>query len=331
MVDKISPTVSFSFLAASTDGSFVYAITGGSPGKLSVIQTSDNKVIDTLTLPDPAGVAVSSDGEFVYVTNSTGNSVSVVDTANNMVIDTIAVGDGPQGVAADPDNVSLFVVNNGKLNTNGTVSVISISGSPPLLTYMVVETIMVGIFPQSIALSPNGDVVYVTNTGPEFADKGSISVLEGSMNKTIELDDIPIAIAASPDGQFVYTGNESSTVSVIQTSDDTVAHNVNISSGAFDVAVTPDSKFVYVTTGDGKINVIDTSDNSVTTPVDLGSDAIPEGIVIISTSGLDPMGNGNGSNSCAISGPGAASSYAPILLFIPALILIRRLLRRTHA
>ncbi|GJM14987.1 MAG: hypothetical protein DHS20C13_03140 [Thermodesulfobacteriota bacterium] len=51
-------------------------------------------------------------------------------------------------------------------------------------------------------------------------------------------------------------------------------------------------------------------------------------IIYVDNFNPDPNNSSGGSSSCAIVGPGAASSYAPLLLFIPAFILIRRLLRR---
>ncbi len=70
---------------------------------VSVIRTSDNTVIDTITVgARPFGVAVKPDGAAVYVANANGDTVSVIRTSDNTVIDTITVGNGPRAVAVTP-------------------------------------------------------------------------------------------------------------------------------------------------------------------------------------------------------------------------------------
>ena len=56
----------------------------------------------------PFGVAISPNGAFVYITNSTSlgsssGSVSVISTASNTVVHTIEVGDFPVGIAITPN------------------------------------------------------------------------------------------------------------------------------------------------------------------------------------------------------------------------------------
>ena len=58
----------------------------------------------------------------MFVANSGGNSVSVIDTNTNTVIDTIPLGEGPYGIAYDPDNHRMYIAN----NRDGTVSVINL-------------------------------------------------------------------------------------------------------------------------------------------------------------------------------------------------------------
>ncbi len=66
-----------------------------------VIDTATNTVVDTVTLSQPFGVAISPDGVFAYVTHS--NQISVIDTATNTVAVTVTVGINPRGVAIMPD------------------------------------------------------------------------------------------------------------------------------------------------------------------------------------------------------------------------------------
>jgi YVTN family beta-propeller protein len=50
----------------------------------------------------PFGIAMTSDGSEVYVTNANHRTVSVIDAHTNMVIRTISVGDGPWNIAIAP-------------------------------------------------------------------------------------------------------------------------------------------------------------------------------------------------------------------------------------
>jgi YVTN family beta-propeller protein len=55
-------------------------VANGGSDSVSVINTSNNTVVDTVTVGSgPDGVAVSPDGSRVYVTNNFGDSVSVID------------------------------------------------------------------------------------------------------------------------------------------------------------------------------------------------------------------------------------------------------------
>jgi YVTN family beta-propeller protein len=57
-------------------------------------------VVTTIPVgPNPAGVAVTPNGAFVYVANSSSNTVSVVSTATNTVTATVTVGNTPVVIA----------------------------------------------------------------------------------------------------------------------------------------------------------------------------------------------------------------------------------------
>ncbi|HEY7080890.1 MAG TPA: YncE family protein, partial [Nitrososphaeraceae archaeon] len=71
------------------------------------------------------------------------------------MIKTIAVGNGPVGIAFNPNNGDMYVTNFG----SNTVSVIDTT------TNTVVATITVGSAPQFIAFNPNNGHMYVTNRG----------------------------------------------------------------------------------------------------------------------------------------------------------------------
>jgi YVTN family beta-propeller protein len=63
---------------------------------ISVIRTANGNVEPRIPVgSDPAGMAVSPDGDFVYVSNAESDELSVIDTSINAVIATVPVGDFP--------------------------------------------------------------------------------------------------------------------------------------------------------------------------------------------------------------------------------------------
>ena len=81
----------------NADGSRVY-VTNQSAGTMSVIDTTNNAVVSTITIGgNPRAVALNADGSRAYVTNS--GYVSVIDTSTRTVVTTVTVGSSPNGVA----------------------------------------------------------------------------------------------------------------------------------------------------------------------------------------------------------------------------------------
>jgi YVTN family beta-propeller protein len=123
-------------VAVRPDGSRAY-VTNRSSDSVSVINTSNNTVIDTVTVgSDPNGVAVSPDGSRVYVTNYDSGSVSVINTSNNTVIATVTVGAEHIAVAVSPDGSHVYL-------TNLYLSSVSVISAPPSVTTPSAPTALV--------------------------------------------------------------------------------------------------------------------------------------------------------------------------------------------
>lgn len=66
---------------------------------VSVIDTKTQTVIDTVVTGKGAhGVVASSDGGFVFITNTKDNTVSAIDTSTQDVVATYSVGPNPNGI-----------------------------------------------------------------------------------------------------------------------------------------------------------------------------------------------------------------------------------------
>ncbi len=248
-------------------GGFAY-ITGsgaGIPGGhgVSVINIATNTVVATIpTGSQPFFASVSSDGSRVYTSNFSSNTVSAINTATNTVVATIPVGTGPSGAAGitvSPDGSRVYVCN----YLDNTVSVINTS------TNTVVTTIPVGYNPHCIAVSPNGNLVYVSNSGSFYT--GNISIINTSTNTVVTTIDFglfnptPEGLAFSPDGSLVYVsiyGHDM--VFVINTSTNAIVATIPVGYRPYGLSISPDGSRVYVTHPIiSNVSVINTATNTL--------------------------------------------------------------------
>lgn len=233
---------------------------------VEVIDTSTNTVIGTFVAgANPSGVAITPNGNFVFVTNNFSNDVTVTDTSNNRHIAYIRVGELPEGIAITPNGRFAYVAN----IFSDNVSVINV------ITLTVVAIIPVGHFPEGVAISPNGNFAYVTN-----AMSNNVSVIDTSTNTvitTIPVGAFPISIAASPENLIYVCNEDDKTISVIDFFTNKVIDTIHLNGVPSNLAVRPNRQYVYVTIGD--LNIVDiifTGNNSVVATVEVGS--LPLGI-----------------------------------------------------
>ena len=110
----------------------------------------------TATIPvgaNPDAVAVSPDGQHLYVANAASDAVAVINTATEHVTTSVSVAGGPSGIAVSPNGQHLYVARPG----SDAASVIDTA------TNHVTATIPVGDHPYYLAVSPDGTALYVTN------------------------------------------------------------------------------------------------------------------------------------------------------------------------
>jgi YVTN family beta-propeller protein len=96
-------------VAITPDGKLAY-VTDYCDNVVSVVDVRRAKVVTTVSMDTPTGLAVTPDGESVYVVNnkcpafpcSGPGAVSIVKTATNHIFDTVTVGINPQYIAFTP-------------------------------------------------------------------------------------------------------------------------------------------------------------------------------------------------------------------------------------
>lgn len=220
-------------VAVSPNNDYIY-ITNSGDDSLSILSVESQELFVTLknhyylyyindaedvAFDAPYGIALSSNGYYVYVVNNGNNTLSVIyngtvysegedfdwddydadddEEGPYRLYEPISVGNDPRGVAITPDQQYLYVTNYG----DDTVSVISLS------SWSVIETITVGDGPYGISITPSGDFVYVVN---ELS--GSVSVIYTDHDDEGDYDDNTVIatldIGNSPIGFGTFIGGK---------------------------------------------------------------------------------------------------------------------------
>jgi uncharacterized repeat protein (TIGR01451 family) len=241
---------------------------------IEVAPTTAGEIVNTVTVIgdqfDPNlgnnTASITSTSQFqlerAYVTNGEDNTVSVIAITTNTVIATIPAGNGPMGVAITPDGTKAYVAD----SSDNTVSVINTT------TNTVIATISIGDFPFEIAITPDGMKAYVTNGG-----SNTVGVIDTTTNTLITYIGIgafnfPYDVAITPDGTQAYVTMQNNSVTIIDTTTDTLFLNdLPVGNVSLGVAITPDGTQAYVTnSGDNTISVIDTATYTVIATIALG-------------------------------------------------------------
>ncbi len=160
---------------------------------VSVVDIQEYAVIDRVPVGyDPYGVAVSPDGDRVYVT-STENGISIINAANHTVIGQIPVD--ADTLAVSPDGTLLYAVS----LSDDTLYRVDISSGE------VTGAMDTGSAPQGIAINSEGTRIYITS----LVD-GTIKVIDSSTMSIItairitDPEDPVWDVEVSNDGSRVY-------------------------------------------------------------------------------------------------------------------------------
>jgi YVTN family beta-propeller protein len=243
-------------LAAARD-----AYVGNEDGvSVSVIDTQTNQVVGSPigVEGEPAGIAITPDGQHAYVADFDRGSVSVIDTQTNQVVGSpIEVGELPSEIAVTPDGRYAYVTN----QASESVSVIDTQTNQ-----VVGSPIPVGGRLYGIAITPDGTRAYVTDY-----ESDSLVVIDLQTNQVVGSPivvggEFPVEVAITPNGRYAYVvDNFSSSVSVVDLqTNQVVGSPITVGSEPVWVSITPDGRYAYVADyGTKDIRVIDTQTNQV--------------------------------------------------------------------
>jgi DNA-binding beta-propeller fold protein YncE len=324
-------------VAVHPNGRFVYVTNAGGVSQYDAV----NGLLVSKTPPSvpgpalPGGIAVTPDGDALYVTGEDGMVYQYtvgpgggLAPANPPTVPLLPLPRFPAGIAVSPDGKSAYVANFGAaaeslnlvyqfdVEADGTLSA---KGQP---------TVTAGDFPSDVAVSPDGESAYVTNTGSDTVsqyDVGTGGVLTPKAVGATGAGDSPGGVAISPDGSAVYVTNfGDSQMGGGSVSQYTVGDGGALSPGRpqtaaagtnpADAVVSPDGGSVYVTdsgrahTGSGALYQFDVGLRgalSAMDPASLSAGANPIGLAVaqVATSGADRLFGTAGDNRiCGLGG-----------------------------
>ena len=197
-----------SSLVVSTDGKLLYAL-NNSDEHLYILETYGGRAVARVKVGNhPLSARLSKDGRTLYVANLGSANVAVVDVSDPgrpSVAATLATDPHPNDIAVTDDG-RLFVSCG---NTNNVISFDLRTGA----RLEVINTALgpkapAGSTPNSLALSPDGELLYVAN-----ADNNSVAVVEiEERGKSTPLGFIPTGwyptfVTSTRDGKRVIVGS----------------------------------------------------------------------------------------------------------------------------
>ena len=107
---------------------------------------------------------------------------------------------------------------------------------------MVISPWAPSFSPWYVAITPNGNFLYVTDGSTAVS---VIDTFSQTLVTSITVGQVPLGIEITPDGNFAYVANrDSESVSVIRTSSNSVVATVPLGSGSIPIfiAIPPDGK-----------------------------------------------------------------------------------------
>ncbi len=207
-------------VAVSPDGKSVYVADYGSQdvsqydvGAGGVLSPKTPATVASGLSPDD--VTVSPDGKSAYVTNQSDGTVSQYDIGAGGLLKaktpaTVTTSGFADGVAVSPDGKSVYVADADKTSPNTAAGVVSQFDVGPggVLSPKTPATAPTGIFPERVAVSPDGKSAYLTNatdgTVSQY-DIGAGGKLSAKTPATVSAGGpLPFGVAISPDGKSAY-------------------------------------------------------------------------------------------------------------------------------
>ncbi len=221
--------------ASRAAGKFAY-VPCYDTANIHVIDLIGERIITTISVGEsPQSVAISSDGERVYVVNLHSPEAMAIDTATNKVIATFTTGEGACGIAISPDGQRLYLGGHGvgmwvgKGEQNRDIRVIDAR------TFEQLFLIRCGIMPIAVKFSRDGKQAYVVSHG-----SGELHIIDTATNKatSVKVGTDCRDVVSTTDGKWVYVSNRGdNTVSVVDALAKKVIATIRVGKGPVCIAL----------------------------------------------------------------------------------------------
>lgn len=264
VVATITTGVTPDSIAITPDNRTAYVANNNNYGidnqdSVTVLNLTNNTVVTTIhdeSFDEPFRIAINPDGTKAYVTNSNSTTISIIDTKTNKVTGIIDGFDGPSGMVISPSGRRAYVNNYGAGDRSGLAR--SVRFVSLVSNTIIGEEIIVDQAPAALAMSPDGQYVYVISYVDGNPGTGTMSIIRTSDNTVIDVIpgfSGPFSIALTPNGKYAYITNFGSnnftpigtTVTVVNAREHTIVATIDLGIQPSGVAITPDGHFAYVT------------------------------------------------------------------------------------
>jgi YVTN family beta-propeller protein len=218
-----------------------------------------------------AGLDPASD-YYGYVALASNGEIAKIDVGTDTILSLIPGIDTTEGVAVTPDGSQVFGAETGQYD------VVAYNTATAKST-----TIEVGAYPQDVAVSPDGNIVYATVTAGGIGPGGSnvvavISTATDAVTGDIKVGVGPRQVVFSPDGKYAYVTTERDIV-VIDTATNSVVRRIRDVVSPQGIAVSPDGRTLYVTSpATSTLVVIDAANGRTVRTVRVGTE--PYGVAL---------------------------------------------------
>lgn len=186
-------------VAESSAGVIGLALGNKRSGALELLSGSTGKVSTTVPLPAPArDVTVGSDGTTFYVLTGTAStaSVTIVGSRGGRILGTVPMPSDAVSVVPDSQETTLYA-----LERNGLVDQINVTGGKVVAKFRVGSQDDTG---QSIALSPDGNTIYVLKSDGDAANIADVDAATESVRKVLPAPSHCVQVLVSPGGGQLY-------------------------------------------------------------------------------------------------------------------------------
>jgi quinoprotein dehydrogenase-associated probable ABC transporter substrate-binding protein len=269
-------------------------VTNEDAGTISIISTATRSLIGEIPVGTrPRGVAVSRDGEQLYVALSgspkcpptladdecaklaadkSKDGIAVVDVRSRAVLRVLPGGSDPEEFDLDTVDGRLYVSN----EDAAELAIVD------LATGDVVRTVAVGGEPEGVRLRPDRKAVYVTSESDHAVTV--VDTVNGAVLNSIEVGWRPRDAIFSADGSRAYVSAEhGGSVAVIDVATSTVLKTLVLTPGSLPMglALSPDEQRLYVANGRARtVSVVDLAAGNLVADIRVG--ARPWGIGLTS-------------------------------------------------